>query len=56
MREFQIWLNENTGEIYETRSCQGQLIMYTPLFGSMFIDHNFIDNPKNGWVFIGDLN
>lgn len=56
LEPFQIWYNEITAEIYETRFSCGGMIMYTSLYGGMFIDQGFVDHTESGWVFVDNLN
>ena len=53
--DFQLWYNEGTETLYETRPCQGKMIMYAPFYGGMFIIQDMINNPVNNWIYIGDV-
>jgi hypothetical protein len=55
LKPFQIWYNKITDEIYETRFSIGGMMMYTSLYGGMFIDDSFVNNSDNGWVYITAL-
>lgn len=53
--DFQLWYNEETETLYKTRPCKGQMIMYAPLYGGMFIIQGNVENPLNKWVYIDDV-
>jgi hypothetical protein len=44
-----------TDSIYEGNYFNSLFLMHNDLFGTMFMDASFFNNPDNGWFYLGGL-
>lgn len=51
----QVWYNSEVDELFIVLGSYCGFIMRNPSAGGGFINQDFVNNPKNGWEFIGEL-
>jgi hypothetical protein len=50
-----IYYCNGTNQIYEAEFIHNWLLFISDLSGTMHMNAEFLNNPKNGWIYLGEI-